>query len=282
MTLPDEGLDGAAGGRCVTDLRDRTALIVGASRGIGAATARAFAAAGAAVALVSRDTAALEALADELRQAGGTALVCPADVTDAAGLERAIGTAAGHFGAIDIAFNNSGISSAAHRLHETPVETFDGVMAVNLRGLFLALKYELTAMLSRGGVIVNNASISGVSVVPNIGAYNASKHGVVALTKSAAVEYARNGIRVNAVAPGAIMTDMLSTGIASTDAGVAWIHSNVPVGRIGAPEDVAQAVVWLASDAASYLTGVVLPVDGGYLVARGGASRSKSRETQGA
>jgi NAD(P)-dependent dehydrogenase (short-subunit alcohol dehydrogenase family) len=128
-------------------------------------------------------------------------------------------------------------------------------------------------MLDRGGVIINNASISGVSVVPNISAYNATKHGVVGLTKSAAVEYARKGIRVNAVAPGAIMTNMLSTGIAGTQEGRDWIGANVPIGRIGEAEDVAEAVVWLASDSARYLTGVLLPVDGGYLISRGGSGK---------
>jgi len=256
-------------------LRGRNALVVGASRGIGAAAARALSRQGATVALVSRDSQALGGLAHELREAGGQALVCPADVTDAAALEVAVERAADHLGGIDIAFNNSGVAGPAFRLHETPVDEFDRLMSVNLRGLFLAMKFELARMLGKGGVIVNNASISGLSVVPNISAYNASKHGVVALTKSAAVEYAHKGIRVNAVAPGAIMTDLLSSGIASTEQGRDWIHANVPVGRIGEPDDVAEAVAWLASDAASYLTGVVLPVDGGYLVARGGGGRSR-------
>ena len=257
----------------MADLSGKTALIVGASRGIGAAAARAFVRDGASVALISRDVSALEILADDLRASGGMVFVSPADVTDANALEAAIGDSVRHFGGIDIAFNNSGVSSPAYRLHETPIDEFDRLMSVNLRGLFLALKFELAAMLSKGGVIINNASISGVSVVPNISAYNASKHGVVALTKSAAVEYARKGIRVNAVAPGAIMTDMLSSGIASTEQGVDWIHANVPLGHIGQPEHVAETVVWLASDAAAYLTGVILPVDGGYLVSRGGSSK---------
>lgn len=264
----------------MANLSGKTVLIVGASRGIGAAAARAFVRDGAAVALLSRDVAALETLAGELRASGGNALVCPADVTDAEALETAIGDAVRHFGGIDIAFNNSGVSSPAYRLHETPIDEFDRLMSVNLRGLFLALKFELAAMLAKGGVIINNASISGVSVVPNIGAYNATKHGVVALTKSAAVEYARKGIRVNAVAPGAIMTDMLSSGIASTEQGVDWIHANVPLGYIGQPEDVAETVVWLASDAAAYLTGVILPVDGGYLVSRGGGSKRQQANEQ--
>lgn len=261
----------------MSSLRDRIAFVVGASRGIGAAAARAFVREGASVALISRDQPALDTLAAELRAAGGRAAVFAADITDEAALKAAIDGGISHFGAIDIAFNNSGVTSKAYRLHETPVEEFDRLVSVNLRGTFLALKLELAAMLSRGGVIINNASISGLSVVPNISAYNASKHGVVGLTKSAAVEYARRGIRVNAVAPGAIMTDMLSTGIASTPEGLAWIGANVPIGRIGEPEDVADSVVWLASDAARYLTGVVLPVDGGYLVSRGGASKASAK-----
>ncbi len=260
----------------MASLRGRTAFVIGASRGIGAATARAFVREGAAVALISRDRTALDALARELEVMGGSAAVFVADITDEDMLSAAIDAGLHHFGGMDIAFNNSGVTSKAYRLHETPVEEFDRLVAVNMRGTFLALKHELRSMLGRGGVIINNASISGLSVVPNISAYNATKHAVVGLTKSAAVEYARKGIRVNAVAPGAIMTDMLSSGLASTEEGLAWIGANVPIGRIGEAEDVANSVVWLASDAAEYLTGVVLPVDGGYLVSRGG---QRARET---
>jgi NAD(P)-dependent dehydrogenase (short-subunit alcohol dehydrogenase family) len=255
-------------------LRNRNAFIIGASRGIGAATARAFSREGAAVALISRDIASLDQLAAELKADGGKAAAFAADVTDETSLATAFQEAIDHFGGIDIAFNNSGVSSKAYRLHETPVEEFDRLISVNLRGMFLALRLELAAMLAQGGVIINNASISGLSVVPNISAYNASKHGVVGLTKSAAAEYARKGIRVNAVAPGAIMTEMLATGIASTAEGLAWIGANVPLGRIGEAADVANTVAWLASDAASYLTGVVLPIDGGYLVSRGGGKQA--------
>lgn len=260
-TLPGEDL--------LKTLDDKVAIIFGASRGIGAAAARAFAREGARLVLASRDHAMLAALADELRSEGHEAAVAVADVTDEASVAAAIGFALERFGGIDIAFNNSGVSSPAYRMHETPVDEFDRLMSINLRGMFLAMKHELAAMLDRGGVIVNNASISGVSAVPNISAYNASKHGVIGLTKSAAAEYARLGIRVNAVAPGAIMTDMLANGIASTPQGRGWLNANVPIGRIGAPDDVAEAVLWLASDAAAYLTGVTLPVDGGYLVSRG-------------
>jgi NAD(P)-dependent dehydrogenase (short-subunit alcohol dehydrogenase family) len=255
----------------MTNRSDRVAFVIGASRGIGAATARALARGGAAVALMSRDEASLDALAGEIARAGGEAAWFAADVTDEASLSAAFEAALDRFGGVDIAFNNAGVASSAYRLHETPLEEFDRLMSVNLRGMFLALRLELAAMLGRGGVVVNNASISGLSVVPNIGAYNASKHGVVGLTKSAAAEYARKGIRVNAVAPGAIMTDMLNGGIAGTPEGRAWIGANVPIGRIGEPDDVAETVVWLASDAARYVTGVVVPVDGGYLVSRGGS-----------
>jgi len=257
----------------MSSLAGRNAFIIGASRGIGAATARAFVREGAAVALISRDKASLDSLATELQANGGKAAAFAGDVTDETSLATAFQAALDRFGGIDIAFNNSGVSSKAHRLHETPVEEFDRLISVNLRGMFLALRLELAAMLGNGGVIINNASISGLSVVPNISAYNASKHGVVGLTKSAAAEYARKGIRVNAVAPGAIMTEMLATGIASTAEGLAWIGANVPIGRIGEAADVASTVAWLACDAASYLTGVVLPVDGGYLVSRGGGGK---------
>ncbi|MGV3552048.1 SDR family NAD(P)-dependent oxidoreductase [Rhizobium sp.] len=263
----------------MTSLEGRIAFVIGASRGIGAATAKALVRQGAAVALISRDRAALDNLVAEICDGRGRAAAFVGDVTDEDSLRAAIDGGLAHFGAMDIAFNNSGVASAAYRLHETPVEEFDRLVSVNLRGMFLSLKIELAAMLERGGVIINNASISGVSVVPNISAYNASKHGVVGLTKSAAVEYARKGIRVNAIAPGAIMTDMLSTGIASTEEGRDWIGANVPIGRIGTAEEVADAVAWLASDSARYLTGVLLPVDGGYLISRGGSTkRPASRE----
>lgn len=258
----------------MTKLADKVAIIFGASRGIGAAAARALAREGARLVLASRDAAMLATLAEELRDAGHDAAVAVADVADEASVAAAVQLAIERFGRIDIAFNNSGVSSPAYRMHETPVDEFDRLISINLRGMFLAMKHELAAMLDRGGVIVNNASISGVSAVPNISAYNASKHGVIGLTKSAAAEYARLGIRVNAVAPGAIMTDMLASGIASTAQGRSWLNANVPIGRVGAPEDVAEAVMWLASDAAAYLTGVTLPVDGGYLVSRG-SGRSK-------
>lgn len=263
----------------MTASRAKVAFVIGASRGIGAATARTLARDCAAVALISRDKAALDALADEIGRSGGEAAAFAADVTHEASLASAFESALDRFGGIDIAFNNSGIISKAYRLHETPLEEFDRLMLVNLRGMFMALKLELAAMLGRGGVIVNNASISGLSVVPNISAYNASKHGVVGLTKSAAVEYARKGIRVNAVAPGAIMTEMLSNGIASTPEGRSWIGANVPIGRIGEADDVAGTVAWLASDAARYLTGVIVPVDGGYLVSRGGGGSQAARTT---
>ena len=261
----------------MADEVEKVAFVIGASRGIGAAAARALARDGFGVALISRDRAALDIVGKEIVAAGGVAAVFVADVTDEASLGGAFAAALGHFGRIDVAFNNSGVSSKAYRLHETPVEEFDRLMSVNLRGMFLALKLELAAMLGNGGAIINNASISGLSVVPNISAYNASKHGVVGLTKSAAAEYGRKGIRVNAVAPGAIMTDMLRGGIASTPEGRAWIGANVPIGRIGEPEDVAETVAWLASDAARYLTGVIVPVDGGYLVSRGGSGKAADK-----
>ena len=173
------------------------------------------------------------------------------------------------YGRLDFAFNNAGIDGGNAPLHEQSLEQFDQVIAVNVRGLFLCMKYEIVQMLrTGGGVIVNNSSVGGLVAVPRFGPYNASKHAVMGLTKSAALDYAKLGIRINAVNPGLIDTDMMSRYVEKMgDAETAsqQLATIVPMGRVGKPEEIASTVLFLCSEAASYITGQSLVVDGGYI-----------------
>jgi NAD(P)-dependent dehydrogenase (short-subunit alcohol dehydrogenase family) len=246
------------------DLEAKVAIVTGASRGIGANTARAFARAGAAVALAARDEDALASVAENISDAGGRALAVPTDVGDAASVERLVARTVDAYGRLDIAFNNAG--GGGHLptpLAEVALEDYESALAINLRGVFLSMKYELPAMLEAGGgTIVNMASTAGVEAVAGLAGYVSSKHGVIGLTKSAALDYAERGIRINAVAPGPILTDRLEQAgeEAQRQAGLA-----MPMRRVGKPEEVASAVVWLCSDAASFITGTTLAIDGGKL-----------------
>lgn len=243
-------------------LNGKVAIVTGASRGIGAAVARAFTRAGAAVALAARDEAALAALADELTAAGGRALAIPTDVTDAEAVRRLVEGTVGAFGRLDAAVNNA--ADPGHRpvpLADADVDDFDRAVAVNLRGVFLAMKHEIPAMLAGdGGSIVTMSSTAGLQGVGGLAGYVSTKHALVGLTKSAALDYAGQGVRVNALAPGPILTDALASAGEQAQAGVARA---VPAGRVGAADEVAAAAVWLCSDASSFVTGAVLPVDGG-------------------
>jgi NAD(P)-dependent dehydrogenase (short-subunit alcohol dehydrogenase family) len=245
-------------------LEGRAAIITGASRGIGAATARAFVAAGAAVALAARDEAALEALAEEFRSDGGRAIAVPTDVANRASVERLVKQAVDTFGHLDLAFNNAaGGGQAPTPLADLPVDAYDSALAITLRGVFLSMKYEIPAMLETGGgAIVNMSSTAGLEAVGGLAGYVSSKHGVVGLTKVAALDYAEHGVRVNALAPGPILTERLAGAGEEMQkrAGMA-----MPMRRIGNVQEVAAAVVWLCSDQASYITGVTLPIDGGKL-----------------
>jgi NAD(P)-dependent dehydrogenase (short-subunit alcohol dehydrogenase family) len=242
----------------------KVAVITGASRGIGAATARAFADAGCAVALAARSQPALSSLADELRRRGAQALAVPTDVTDEQAVKELIERVVAEYGRLDIACNNAaGGGHPPTPLADVPTAAFDSALAVSLRGAFLAMKYEIPAMLATGGgAIVNMTSTAGRQGVGGLAGYVSAKHGLEGLTKVAALDYAAQGIRVNAIAPGPILTDnLIRAGQAAQQAAAAAM----PMRRIGTAEEVAAAVVWLCSDAAAFTTGTSISLDGGKL-----------------
>ena len=246
------------------DLIDRVALVIGASRGIGASIARSFAQSGAVVALASRDEKALEAVAGEIRDEGGKAYVVPTDVSDHQAVAALVDAVVKEFGRVDFACNNA--AGGGHRptpLADVPVEAFDSGVAISLRGVFVAMKYEIPAMLSSGGgAIVNTSSTAGLQAVGGLASYVSAKHGVEGLTKVAALDYADRGVRVNAVAPGPILTDNL---VRAGEGAQRAAAAAMPMQRVGQPAEVAAAVVWLCSDEASYITGATLVIDGGKL-----------------
>jgi len=245
-------------------LAGRVAIVTGASRGIGAAIARRFAAAGARVALAARDAAALDRVAAEIAAAGGEALAVPTDVGDPAAVAALVERTVAGFGRLDLACNNAaGGGHPPTPLADVPVEAFDSAFAVSLRGVFLCLKHEIPAMrASGGGAIVNVSSTAGVSAVAGLAAYVSMKHGLEGLTRAAALDYAAEGIRVNSVAPGPILTDRLEQAGAEMQRAAA---AAMPMRRIGRVDEVAAAVVWLCSDQAGFITGTTLLIDGGKL-----------------
>lgn len=248
-------------------LHDKVALVTGGSSGIGRATALALAAEGARVVVVDLRLPELEETVAMIREARGTADGCQANVAQAAEVARMVAFAVELHGALDVAVNNAGIEGTPFvPLAEYSESTFDEVIATNLRGVFLCMKYELPHLLATRGAIVNMASAAGLSGGKVGAGYHASKHGVVGLTRAAAVEYADKGVRINAVAPGVIRTPMADRAFMHNGSIVAQLTSRHPMGRLGTPDEVARAVVWLCSSAASFTTGHVLPVDGGLLV----------------
>jgi len=249
------------------DFAGKVALVTGAAGGMGRATAQAFAAAGAKV--VAADIAADEGeqTAKLIRGNGGEAVFVRTDVSDAADVEAAVATAVNEYGGLDCAANMAAIETETTFLADCEEATFDRLVAVNLRSIFLCLKYEIRAMLQQGGgSIVNIASTNSFRPLPKQAVYTATKHGVIGLTKTAAIEYAGKGIRVNAVAPGAIDTPMLRGAIAARGSDEAEVISRLSlVGRFGDPTEIANAVLWLCSDGSTYTVGHTLAVDGGYL-----------------
>ncbi len=248
-------------------LTDKVALVTGSASGIGRATALTFARAGAKLIIADRDADGGQQTAHIITENGGQATFVQVDVSSAQEVEALISTAVRAYGRLDCAHNNAGVGSRPRApLHECTEETWDRVLGINLKAVWLCMKYEVIQMLKQGsGAIVNTASIMGlVGSWSGTAAYNASKHGVVGLTKTAALEYVRAGIRVNAVCPGYIRTPILADALSNPDM-EAQIVGRHPVGRLGRPEEIAEAVVWLCSDAASFVTGHTMTVDGGYV-----------------
>ncbi|HSR07197.1 MAG TPA: SDR family oxidoreductase [Bryobacteraceae bacterium] len=245
-------------------LEGKVAVITGGSSGIGRAAALAFAREGAHVAIGARRQTEGEETTRMVRETGGQAVFVQTDVSQTEQVQRLIQAAVERWGRLDCAFNNAGIEGDAFvHTADYPETTWDQIVAINLTGVFLSMKYELQQMLKHGsGTIVNMSSIAGL-VGGAIGSpYFATKHGVIGLTKAAAMEYAKSGIRVNAICPAVIDTDMAQRGFSEMWDAVVNMH---PVGRVGKPEEVADAVVWLCSDRAAFITGHALPVDGGWV-----------------
>ena len=251
------------------NLSGKTVLVIGGTTGIGRSCAFAFAKAGANLVVAGLgldDTAAFER---ELTAAGAAkAVVTVVDVREEAAVAGAVQTAVTRFGRLDIALNNAGIEGPFEPLNEVSSETFDRIISVNLKGVFFGLKHEVRQMLAQGGggAILNTSSTAGVQSIANIGVYSASKHGIIGLTKAAALENARAGIRVNAIAPGPVDTGLLSRMVAG-HVPIDAIAASVPLGRISQPDEIAALAIWLCSDAASYVTGETVMVDGGVTIA---------------
>lgn len=249
----------------VRRLEGKVVLVTGAGSGIGRATALACVREGAKVVAADVQVAGGEATVAQIKQAGGEATFVPADVSRATAVEALIVKVVATYGRIDCAHNNAGIEGAMAMTADYPEDDWDRVIGVNLKGVWLCMKYELPHMLRQGsGAIVNTSSLAGLVGARRMSAYVASKHGVAGLTKTAALEYATSGIRINAVCPGIIRTPMVERAFLSRHADLEdRLASAEPIGRLGTPEEVAEAVVWLCSDAASFVTGHTLSVDGG-------------------
>jgi NAD(P)-dependent dehydrogenase (short-subunit alcohol dehydrogenase family) len=247
------------------DFTGQVALVTGASSGMGLATARAFAEASAAVVLTDVNQDALREATDALIAAGHQALAVACDVSDEAAVAAAVRMTVDTYGRLDMAFNNAGIQAPPTDAADEPADLFDRVNAVNLRGVWASMKHELAQMRSQGsGAIVNCSSLGGLVGLPGRAAYHASKHGVIGLTRSAALEYAPRGVRINAICPGTIATPMVTDMIDKGELDPADAIANQPINRLGDPSEIAAAVLWLCSPGASFVVGVALPVDGGY------------------
>ena len=251
----------------ILNFQGKVALVTGASSGMGLATARAFAQAGAAVALADFKKEAVQQATAELTASGHRALAIHCDVSDEAQVEAMVARVVAEFGRLDAAFNNAGVMAKIAPTTESTGEEWDRVIGVNLRGVWSCLKYELRQMEAQGsGAIVNCASVGALTGNPGIPSYIASKHGVVGLTRTAALEVVRKGVRVNAVNPGLIDTQIGHDVFKGAQDAYDAAAEKVPIGRAGKPEEIAAAVLWLCSPGASYVVGEALTIDGGMTV----------------
>jgi NAD(P)-dependent dehydrogenase (short-subunit alcohol dehydrogenase family) len=246
---------------------NKVALVTGAGSGLGLATAKAFAEAGASVVLADANETAVHSAAAELSTRGHKALAILCDVADDAQVEAMVERTVAAFGRLDAAYNNAGVQNVIAEAADATRDDFDRVMSINLRGVWSCMKFELRQMLRQeSGAIVNCSSIGGLVGGARRGTYQASKHGVLGLTKSAALDYAARGIRINAICPGIIHTPMLDRMMTTQADALSAMLKDVPIGRLGRPEEIANAVLWLCSPGASFVVGHALTVDGGYTI----------------
>src|SRR4030088_1395259 len=247
---------------------NKVALVTGAGSGLGLATARAFAESGASVVLADWNEKTVHSAAKELADKGYKTRAIRCDVSDDAQVEAMVQQTVATFGQLDAAYNNAGIQNVLADTADSPRDDYERVMAINLRGVWSCMKFELQQMLKQGiGAIVNCSSLGGLIGGARRGTYHAAKHGVIGFTKSAALEYAARGIRINAVCPGLIQTPMSDQMIAAGQGeALGAMVKTVPMGRVGRPEEIADAVLWLCSSAASYVTGQSISVDGGFIM----------------
>jgi len=247
---------------------NKVALVTGAGSGLGLATAKAFAESGASVVLADWHEEAAQTAAKELANKGHKTLALRCDVSDDAQVEAMVKQTVAAFGRLDAAYNNAGVQNVLAETADTTREDYDRVMGINLRGVWSCMKFELQQMRKQGsGTIVNCSSLGGLVGGAERGIYHAAKHGVIGFTKSAALEYSARGIRINAVCPGLIWTPMADQMVAAGQGeALKAMEKSVPMGRVGRPEEIAGAVLWLCSDAASYVTGQSISVDGGLVM----------------